>query len=1767
MKDQLLWRLLSEEPLDAQHIQRELAASHTSPANHRAMLWGKISHCLQAEDTDLRKTALRALGGATRRQAIQWMLDGLREDAPDTRDAALQALYQTAIHEPVQWLFPLLHHDPSVRQQALAQLPKTFPLEWLLWWLADPDHHQRVKTILRDWTLPPNYLTVLLSLDRAGIIERNDTFHWLSLLPLKQRMGAYIEALPHQRDNPTDDLSLPQLEAFLTSTTMGPDQLDVLFAMLMEAIEKPTSSNRQQAQDLLSAIWKSVSQGHIPPPLHKRIATSLARVGFHQWFWTPEQLAICARTFPLLLTHRMLPIHTRKLAAQCLTKGQPHSHSPELLGLLLASDLPYTTNGQLDLATIGGLLFFFPERPFLLLNQFIRKEDIHHALLRQPEALPFFLARYPQSKQETAWHHQWLKQCLAADTPPALVAELVSSLSVDRLGFLSQLKHQPVEQTLALLRALQDKLRQEPGAISEKKRGYLAAQLATQLQRDLPAACTQLTQVIPDNAFPENAPDDTPELAFQRWQEASKQATYLHAQSDFKLASDCFTQMARHQKALLETITKLPLQTLTKILWLEQGSPYFPFAVEIAIGEALRKRTEPGILVWLEQLAVPVRPKQLHMGEKRGDSKPLPKSAKEALKRESDEELARHLKVCYTNGVTGLCDALQWRSDQTPSLEICAALLTCQDAPEHVAEWFQVFSADTDEFYHQLDLIMVDRCERLSPLPLFGSAWLHRWDRHHKHFQALVKDHPGGLLSILDWSFSLRSPKLQLELWSSARHTLQKQRVHSPRLLQEQVTDEWLPVLRAGLLAGQLPKEEERAIGFRHNQLAKLQEQAALLFVNLHMVGAIPEAMKTFKRECLTHLPALPTDARAQLNRWLHAYRQGPATVISKPSLKALTAQERRIIRRSIDLDFLEEQCFLPVMDAAEEAASQMLMLGGGPQRLLAMLLKAATHHTSDTSDATPKEEQPPVLSDIAIRSITSTISLWPEEISCDALHALVEQPALPVFFRFSLAMALFEREERPWSDVVALFLREDSEQWMLQDDWQTLILHAPVLQELATSLCLSSQFIAYSQSLNVLLAQEEPLTTAQQHALTLFLEQGTSRAHSYRIEVAELLLSQGCSAGYPLLFFHVFQSSQHATERPSHAECSALLQEANADELLDCLHAAWLAGSTYIDLHRLLSHIVHGSGLSAATKQRVALLSLEHSADEQTQQQALSMLQPTRARQEGVKKLAKAFAWGLQKGRELTGKLFTIEMIGGDNLGYTKLEQPRIFINPLPMLRGEPKGESVVKGLILHEFGHHIYHADKVGLATWEQAVKEQLQPLLNLVSDEQLERSLRAKDEAFGDELKLLAAYAFQHAERDMDAQELLFRLGPSAFGALCGAPIQAGRKRGTFHVHVGRLLFDLERQGMSFARFVRALRMGLGNRHNDPKVGRALRLFRKRFRHSTMPEMLEIARALRSIFGDEVQVLGMLSQDHNCGASDGEVIRIGEGMTQEELQREIERQMRGKKNDPSGPPVRAINVAKGEDFAEINTIQRLTYDRNESRRYAQMTQRWSTKMRGYFRRMGLDMVPQRKRLQGQRLDRTQLKAAVIRRDPRILVARKLTFKTDLFLGIVIDCSGSMAIDDNMEKARLCATMLAEAAAPIKGIDARFFGFTDSVIYDAGTAQRCAAHALQDGGGNNDSAALWHAIKQAKSSPRHAKLIVMISDGSPTECTVESLRALVQRASERMGICCAQIALRSLDEVCFPHYIEILDHNMDTALYRFGSILSSLVAKTLQG
>ena len=383
----------------------------------------------------------------------------------------------------------------------------------------------------------------------------------------------------------------------------------------------------------------------------------------------------------------------------------------------------------------------------------------------------------------------------------------------------------------------------------------------------------------------------------------------------------------------------------------------------------------------------------------------------------------------------------------------------------------------------------------------------------------------------------------------------------------------------------------------------------------------------------------------------------------------------------------------------------------------------------------------------------------------------------------------------------------------------------------------------------------------------------------------------------------------------------------------------------------------------------------------------------------------------------------------------------------------------------------------------------------------------------------------------------------------------------------VRRGNVLAELDKLAHPLGRFTRALRLGLGNRERDPLLARALALV-DGLRDFDMPRMYEVTQQLAAMFGGAHEIAEVFCSSESLEDGDREHDVHGADLDDGELQREVDRILdpRARKARPTGDgPVRPwINVNPSEDFARIATVERVRGDRDEHRNVATEVHRHSARLRAMLDDLGLRWNPQRARTQGRAIDRTRLVPLVTRGDPRLLVARVPTRVTDLFLGVLVDCSDSMKAGNNLDRARRFAIMVAEAVRPMRNVDARFFGFSSTKIFDAGTGAECDVVALRTAGGNNDAAALFHAANIALASPRRARVLVMISDGLPTECSAAALKGLVAQLSRRKNIVCAQVAVRPLAEVCFPHYV-VLDGALETAVARFGRVVGDLVRRSL--
>jgi hypothetical protein len=1142
---------------------------------------------------------------------------------------------------------------------------------------------------------------------------------------------------------------------------------------------------------------------------------------------------------------------------------------------------------------------------------------------------------------------------------------------------------------------------------------------------------------------------------------------------------------------------------------------------ELAIANALVRSTSPFVIDWRRRVEALITAPVVATAPRPRVHRALTPAERHKIATCTLGELERALEPVFAGHISGVCVALDDRSPGT-SIVACNALLGCADPIHDVARTLDKFAESTPKFDVELDNLAV-RWVRVKDLPALAHARLWRWEAHS--------------FALLEWIESIGKTLDALQIVEAlpgrvARHTMWKAISEAMMLIRYRA----LPRFREHAtveLAQFCADRIDRDIG-RH---------AARLLVALVESRVIP--VGDVRDRVLDRIADADTESRGYLARLirLDGVPEPPRTA----ELPSTALLER--IRATTNLDELVEWCADPRAPIVQEAALALVIAGPEGQARLAGLLA----HLDDLAAPIP---------------VLATIQLWDFAPAIDAVRALSRTKGLPPAWQFHISVALAARGEGEALLRAIAAVRAPPQGWYFRrDDWDALVKVGHIVA-ISIGLADAPHHHAYQRAINTLLSLTRPTWTVQE-ALHRFLEVGDDRPLHLRVSVARFLAQHWQDPiGIALLAEYI------ADERADDWLFTLELVPRDAmAAVADMIVSGALAGGPAVCSEKRMWAVIQrmrDSGfLDPDALGELDLRIFEHATVTATRRAAAKYAVTSATASARLRRVADVFAWGVRRGVELTGRLYRIHMTAKEReFGHTKLDGTHIFVSPLPMLRGETHGQDVVEGLVLHELGHHVYHRSEEAQALWKQAHQEGIGHFLNLIADEHLERNLRAMNPDYGDRLKRLGAYAFQHAPQEIKVAVLFDSLGASTARAFIAAELEVAFDEEAVRVRRGAILGELDRAGHPVARFSRALRMGLGNRTGDPLIEQALALCGKDLRSLDMAGLYALTNKLVELFGGKHQIAKVFGGPEGLVFGDREDDVFGAGVDDDILQREVERILdprRSKRGPPGTGDRLQLNVNPDTKFDKITRIIRVRGDADVHRKLATDVQRHSTRLREFLDELGLRWVPQHARTQGRALDKTRLIPLVTRNDPRILIARNPQRRTDLWLGTLVDCSSSMTAGQNIERAKRFAVLVAEAVRTLPGVEARFFGFTDSVIYDAGSANECGVVGLTASGGNNDAAALYHAANVALAAPQRAKVLVMISDGLPTECSINALRSLVTHLTRRRNIVCAQVAVRRLEEVCFPHYVVLDDSQPDIAVAKFGRMIGDLARRSL--
>jgi uncharacterized protein YegL len=568
---------------------------------------------------------------------------------------------------------------------------------------------------------------------------------------------------------------------------------------------------------------------------------------------------------------------------------------------------------------------------------------------------------------------------------------------------------------------------------------------------------------------------------------------------------------------------------------------------------------------------------------------------------------------------------------------------------------------------------------------------------------------------------------------------------------------------------------------------------------------------------------------------------------------------------------------------------------------------------------------------------------------------------------------------------------------------------------------------------------------------------------------------------------------------------------------------------------------------------------------------------------------------WASRIGQELLGRPVAVQQYR-QGVGRTREKHRRgvveIEVSDYPVTSGHLYGEDIMRGIALHEIGHHLVDVRERGASTTKGiADSEGVGEIYDLLRDERLERVMRSRRPEWGIYFDRLSSHVFSQSVYAYPLSEYAGYLGLLPHKA--AEEVRAGRlpgvlidsEKGIEDAQVRLRDVDLLRLPNAwtpFTAFLSCLRCGFDPALSpDPSIKKAIALVPQNLKDLTHGQLLDVARVIANVIGR--------SDDHKRRMKRWLADLRRHRALHREFQKLLQRlresghlpdwmrsdasgiRRNRERERPYSPPSannrvkgvggQFLNLGKELDFKTLSNEVKLGNNPQLHAAIAASVRKQTHALRMYLERLGSTTIEEFAVRRGSRLDILQARKIVFRPTANLLVHVRDEYRPDLYLGVLIDRSGSMD-GEKIKRAKAFAILLAESARGLPGISGHVNAFDDDTFYQLGDFRHCAVAALESDGGNNDAGALHKAAKLALRSGKKHRLIVMISDGSPTECTVEALKALVHKLTRQYGIVCAQVAVETMEAIAFPHFVDLSQYPLDEAVSRFGRLLMRLTA-----
>jgi len=599
---------------------------------------------------------------------------------------------------------------------------------------------------------------------------------------------------------------------------------------------------------------------------------------------------------------------------------------------------------------------------------------------------------------------------------------------------------------------------------------------------------------------------------------------------------------------------------------------------------------------------------------------------------------------------------------------------------------------------------------------------------------------------------------------------------------------------------------------------------------------------------------------------------------------------------------------------------------------------------------------------------------------------------------------------------------------------------------------------------------------------------------------------------------------------------------------------------------------------------------------------------------------------WTVDTAFTLTGKRATVSQYNeGIGRTWSTGKQTMIIeISEKPVTTFHKYGEEIMRGIALHEIGHHICDFGVRGASTMRGiANSEGCNEIFDILLDERLERVLRSKKPELGVYFDRLTSYAFNNNSHIIPVYEIAKRTGKSP--STTKSALLSGKLPGKFLPATKSNQFDsiklrdielltfpypLVSVSMVFLAFARC---GFAaSLHSDPRIKDAISMIPSNLKDLRHADVLKVARRIANVLGIKNSTeckrqnkklkddFGLVKEDqiptpfpsskeetpqltsaihkilqrvdatmHNLGI-DNVTVRTtptsnpyknssqkGKKVNESD---QTEENYDSKNDSPGG---QFFNIGDSIDFNSLTKTMTITSEPEQDAELILPLRNHIVSLRSFFENLSKSEQDEYASRRGKRLDHARLKKALVAPGLNILVSStQHNIKSDAYIGILIDRSSSMH-GEKLTLAKSFAALLVESIGTIRGIEGHVNAFDHNTFYRLGTLTHCSVAGLYAGGGNNDAGALKKAAELAMASRKKNKLLVMISDGSPTECTEISLTNLVQQLESSYQIKCIQVAIDKFSAASFKDFVDLSNLDFNNSITRFGEIIARITTE----